>query len=212
MLSKKLHAMRVEETEEYVAFLNLAYNKYPHNEQITYEYCYGLTQLTSMRFSDPFNDEWEESYARLKALVELHNDIENELYSFISKSALCVDYSTERLCKVLCLQVNDEKFAEVVSRALAYFTPQDINTDALIKINLRLERLNNKYPNNASIASDYAEGLFYFAEELRLRDITHERMLALERLTALAYKYPDDEVVNGWAGILKDEQILETLK
>gem|GEM_PF-4300828 len=89
--------------------------------------------------------------------------------------------------------VENEKTAEAVADSLlAFLSPQTSSMDSLMKIKRRLEYLHTEYPNNASIASAYAEGLFFLAEGLNRRGSTAIYSETLKQLKILA----DKELLN----------------
>ena len=107
-------------------------------------------------------------------------------------------HQSDSFWDLLDRKVDCEKTAEAVADSLVFLSPQMPCTDSLMKISRRLEQLNKEYPNSISIASDYAEGLFWLAEELKSLGSVCIYTETIEKLKGLAEKYPCVESVTGW--------------
>ena len=188
-----------DELENAVASLGDNHDQHPQKYGITREYAYRLMNLTQRRFAGSNSNSWMESFSRLESIAA--GLPYNKEYARIIKHALNVDYTPERLAKMLNQCVNNVRMAEAIAGGLAFLSPQTSGIMPLMKIRRRLERLNAEYPNNTMIASAYAEGIFYLAAELRWRGSGTSRTYieALETLVALAEKYPGEESISGWA-------------
>lgn len=179
------------------------YEKRSNNEQTARDYALGLMILTQTQFNDFSSQAWKETFSKLELLLE--KDCENDELIFEMEHALrWNDYNLNhvkiRFSQRICSENMNRALAVGLSELSAVINQYE-EMKTIIKL---LEILYKEYPKNESIASSYAEGLYYCVEALVCENRLKEKNKTLIKFEALASQHLTAEAVQGYFEACKE--------